>query len=294
MRKLRIFKEVADQGNISKAAQKLHIAQPAVSLAIKELEADYGCVLFERLSRRLYITEKGKTLLIDVNRIIEDYDLMEAHLRQSVPASILRIGMGVASSYGRFIETMQWIKQTHPDWDVRVSIHITPVIQQMLIDHEIDVGIIEGQANSSQLVSKPLYAEEIVLLGSRDCELSSIRVDELPSLSMILRETESMSRIILDEMMAQHGIRLNVSWSSSSIEIILRAVAAGLGYTLLPIGIAREEIKRGDLKIIGLEGIQLRRSVSQVLHRDKAMTPPIEAFLKKMEENNSEIGREHV
>ncbi|MGB7594152.1 MAG: LysR family transcriptional regulator [Erysipelotrichaceae bacterium] len=284
MRKLRIFKEVADQGNLSKAAQKLHIAQPAVSLAIKELEAEYGCVLFERLSRRLYITEKGKTLLHDVNRIIEDYDLMEAHLRQSTPASVLRIGVGVASSHGRFIETMQWIKQIHPDWDVRVSIHITPVIQRMLIDHEIDVGIIEGPASSSQLISKSLYTEDIVLLGCKDSPLNRLRVDELPSLPMILRETESMSRIILDEMLAQHGIRLNVCWSSSSIEIILRAVQAGLGYTLLPVGIARPYINRGDLKIIALEGIQLRRSVSQVLHRDKAMTPPIEAFLKKMEE----------
>lgn len=284
MRKLRIFKEVADQGNLSKAALKLHIAQPAVSLAIKELEAEYGCVLFERLSRRLYITEKGKTLLFDVNRIIEDYDIMEAHLRQSTTVSVLRIGVGVASSHGRFIETMQWIKQTHPDWDVRVSIHITPVIQQMLIDHEIDVGIIEGPSRSSQLISKPLYTEDIVLLGCMDSPLNQLRVDELPAFPMILRETESMSRILLDEMMAQHGIRLNVQWSSSSIEIILRAVQAGLGYTLLPIGIARPYINRGDLKIIALEGIQLRRSVSQVLHRDKSMTPPIEAFLKKMEE----------
>lgn len=284
MRKLRIFKEVADQGNISKAALKLHIAQPAVSLAIKELEAEYGVVLFERLSRRLYITEKGKELLIDANRIIDDYDKMEAHLRLSTPVNRLRIGVGVASAHGRFIETMKWIKQAHPDWDVRVNIHISPLIQQMLIDNEIDVGIIEGQSNSPQLISYPLYAEDIVLLGSKDSLLDHIHVDDIASLPMILREAQSMSRIMLDEMMAQHGIRLNVLWSSSSIEIIQRAVQANLGYTLLPIGIVTEQIKSGELKVIGLDGIQLRRSVSRVMHCDKGMTPQIEAFLKKMEE----------
>jgi DNA-binding transcriptional LysR family regulator len=289
MRKLRIFKEVADQGNISKAALKLHIAQPAVSLAIKELEAEYGCVLFERLSRRLFITEKGKTLLVDVNRVIEAYDLMEAHLRQSTPVSLLRIGVGVASSYGRFIETMKWIKIAHPDWDVRVSIHISPLIQQMLLDHEIDVGIIEGQSSSSQLISKPLYAEDIVLLGSKDSPLERIDVSELPALPMILRESQSMSRIILDEMMAQHGIRLNVLWASSSIEIIKRAVMENLGYTLLPIGTADSQLKNGELKVIGLGGISLRRSVSSIMHVDKAMTPQIEAFLNKMEETPDDV-----
>jgi DNA-binding transcriptional LysR family regulator len=284
MRKLRIFKEVADSGSISKAAVKLHIAQPAVSLAIKELEVEYGCVFFERLSRRLYITEKGKALLLDVNRIVDAYDIMEAHLREFTQTKVLRIGVGVASSHVRFIETMKWIKEVHPDWDIRVSIHITPLILEMLINNEVDIGIIEGQPNVSQLVATPFFAEDIVLLSGNECRIKRLRIDELPGLPMILRETESMSRRILDEMMAQHGIRLNVRWSSSSIEIIMRAVQENLGYTLLPISIVREQIKRNELKVIELEGIRLGRSVSWVMHRDKVMTPQIDAFLKKMED----------
>ena len=284
MRKLRIFKEVADTKSVSKAALKLHIAQPAVSLAIKELEQEFGCILFERLARRLYITEKGRTLLFDVNRVIEVYDAMLTHMRQSNITHVMRIGIGIASSHGRFIDTMKWIKQIHPDWDVRVNIHISPLIQQMLLNNEIDVGIIEGPSNHLHLISHILYSEDIVLLGSSKSSLTQIRVDELRHLPMILREADSFSRSMIDERMALVGIRLNVLWSSSSIEIIQQAVREDLGYTFLPIGIVREHIENGELKIIKLEGIELRRTVCWVMHRDKVMTPAIEAFLKKMEE----------
>ncbi len=284
MRKLRIFKEVADTGSVSKAALKLHIAQPAVSLVIKELENEYDCVLFERLSRRLYITEKGRSLLVDVNILISSYDTMEAHLRQAKQTLAMHAGVGVASSHGRFIETMKWLKETHPDWDVRVSIQISPLIQRMLLENEIDIGIIEGQSSHPHLISHTLFTEDIVLLGSSNSPLSRIGVSELATLPMILREAESISRSTIDEVMAQHGIRLQVIWSSSSIEIIKRAVQENLGYTLLPYGIAHEQIDRNELKLIQLDGIRLRRTVSWVMHRDKAMTPVIEAFLKKMEE----------
>lgn len=284
MRKLRIFKEVADTGSISKAALKLHIAQPAVSLVIKELEHEFGCILFERLSRRLYITQKGRALLFDVNRVIEVYDEMETHMRQSNVTCAIRIGIGIASSHGRFINTMKWIRQIHPAWDVRVDIHISPVIQQMLLNNEIDVGIIEGQSNHPHLTSRILYSEDVVLLGSPKSPHNHIRMDELGALPMILREADSMSRSLIDEQMALAGIRLNVLWNSSSIEIIQRAVQEDLGYTFLPIGIAREHVMNGELKIIELEGIELRRTVSWVMHRDKVMTPQIEEFLTKMEE----------
>jgi DNA-binding transcriptional LysR family regulator len=288
MRKLRIFKEVADTGSVSKAALQLHIAQPAVSLVIKELEQEYGCILFERLSRRLYITQKGRALLFDVNRVIEVYDAMEMNMRQSNITCEMRIGVGIASSHGHFIDTMKWIKQNHPAWDVRVNIHISPLIQQMLLNNEIDVGIIEGPSNHPHLISGILYSEDVVLLGSAKSISDPIRLDQLSQLPMILREADSMSRSLIDERMALAGIRLHVIWSSSSIEIIRRAVGENLGYTFLPIGIAREYIESGELKIIDIEGIELHRTVCWVMHRDKVMTPPIEAFLKKMEIGTSD------
>lgn len=282
MRKLRIFKEVADTKSVSKAALKLHIAQPAVSLAIKELEQEFGCILFERLARRLFITEKGRSLLFDVNRVIEVYDELQTHIRQSTTTSEMRIGIGIASSHGRFIDAMKWIKQRHPEWDVRVHIAISPLIQQMLLDNEIDVGIIEGSSNHPLLSSHILYSEEVVLLGSAKSPITHIQVAEIRNLPMILRESDSISRSLIDERMALAGIRLNVIWSSSSIEIIQQAVQEDLGYTFLPIGIARERIDNGKLKVILLKGIELHRTVSWVMHRDKGMSSPIETFLEKM------------
>ena len=288
MRKLRIFKEVADSGSVSLAAKRLHMAQPAVSLAIKELEEEYGCALFERLARRFYITQSGRVLLGHVNELVREYNAMEQAMKQPVRDQEMRIGVGVASSHGRFIDAMKWIQKNHPQWHIRVDVHISPVIQKMVLENEADVGIIEGQSTYPQLLTRTLFTEDVVLLGSMASTVESIHVKGLAELPMILREAESSNRAYIDEMMAQKGIHLNVVWSSSSIEIIKRAVSEGLGYTLLPRGVALENIQNGQLKLIRLDGIELKRTVSWVMHRDKAMTLPIETLLKRIEENEDE------
>lgn len=288
MRKLRIFKEVADSGSVSLAAKRLHMAQPAVSLAIKELEEEYGCALFERLARRFYITQSGRVLLGHVNELVREYSAMEQAMKQPVRDQEMRVGVGVASSHGRFIDAMKWIQKNYPQWHIRVDVHISPVIQKMVLENEADVGIIEGQSTYPQLLTRTLFTEDVVLLGSMASTLESVHVKGLAELPMILREAESSNRAYIDEMMAQKGIHLNVVWSSSSIEIIKRAVSEGLGYTLLPRGVALENIQNGQLKLIRLEGIELKRTVSWVMHRDKAMTLPIETLLKRIEENEDE------
>ncbi len=288
MRKLRIFKEVADSGSVSLAAKRLHMAQPAVSLAIKELEEEYGCALFERLARRFYITQSGRVLLGHVNELVREYNAMEQAMKQPVRDQEMRVGVGVASSHGRFIDAMKWIQKNHPQWHIRVDVHISPVIQKMVLENEADVGIIEGQSTYPQLLTRTLFTEDVVLLGSMASTVESIHVKGLAELPMILREAESSNRAYIDEMMAQKGIHLNVVWSSSSIEIIKRAVSEGLGYTLLPRGVALENIQSGQLKLIRLDGIELKRTVSWVMHRDKAMTLPIETLLKRIEENEDE------
>lgn len=288
MRKLRIFKEVADSGSVSLAAKRLHMAQPAVSLAIKELEEEYGCALFERLARRFYITQSGRVLLGHVNELVREYNAMEQAMKQPVRDQEMRVGVGVASSHGRFIDAMKWIQKNHPQWHIRVDVHISPVIQKMVLENEADVGIIEGQSTYPQLLTRTLFTEDVVLLGSMASTVASIHVKGLAELPMILREAESSNRAYIDEMMAQKGIHLNVVWSSSSIEIIKRAVSEGLGYTLLPRGVALENIQNGQLKLIRLDGIELKRTVSWVMHRDKAMTLPIETLLKRIEENEDE------
>lgn len=288
MRKLRIFKEVADAGSVSQAAKRLHMAQPAVSLAIKELEEEYGCALFERLARRFYITQSGRVLLSHVNELVREYNAMEQAMKQPAKEVEIRVGVGVASSFGRFIGAMKWIRENQALWQIRVSVHISPVIQKMVLENEADVGIIEGQSTYPQLLTHTLFTEDVVLLGSMESTLETIHVKDLVELPMILREAESSNRAYIDEMMAQQGIHLNVIWNSSSIEIIKRAVSEGLGYTLLPWGVAKDDIQSGQLKVIKLNGIELKRTVSWVMHRDKAMTLPIETLLKRIEENEDE------
>ena len=288
MRKLRIFKEVADSGSVSQAAKRLNMAQPAVSLAIKELEEEYACALFERLARRFYITQSGRVLLGHVNELIREYGAMEQEMKQPVRNQEIRVGVGVASSHGRFIDAMKWIQETQPQWYIRVNVHISPVIQKMVLENEADVGIIEGQSSYPQLSTHTLFTEDVVLLGKMETDFDQVHVTDLIRLPMILREAESSNRAYIDEMMAQKGIHLNVIWSSSSIEIIKRAVSEGLGYTLLPRGVAKENIQGGQLKVIKLNGIELKRTVSWIMHRDKAMTVPIETLLKRIEENENE------
>ena len=155
-RHLKIFVTVCETGSMTAAASQLFIAQPSISLAISEMEEYYGVKLFDRISRKLYLTENGRRALQYARHIIDLLDEMEQGVRDVDAMGRLKVGTSITIGTYLLPGYIKRLKQQYPALKVEASIANSETIEQQILDNEIDVGIIEGVAHSHFILSESL------------------------------------------------------------------------------------------------------------------------------------------
>lgn len=166
IRHLKIFIEVVDSGKMSTAASRLFISQPTVSQAIRELEEHYGGLLFDRLSKKLYITAKGKRLLSYAREVVKKFDDMEEMMLQDNYVEKIRIG--ATNTVGNCIlsEVVKSFGEMNPNIEIYSYTNNTMDIEEKLLKSELDIGIVEGKVKSPDLISIPEVNDFLVLICS--------------------------------------------------------------------------------------------------------------------------------
>ena len=198
IRHLRIFIEVVDSGKMSTAASRLFISQPTVSQAIKELEEHYGGLLFERLSRKLYITEKGQRLLSYARNVVKQFDDMEEMMIQD--SHVKKIKIGATNTVGNCIlgDVINAFKEINPQTEIYSYVNNTKNIEEKLLRSELDIAIIEGRVKSPDLISIPELNDFLVLICSarhpfakkKIVKLEDLKNESLAVISIRLVEEE--------------------------------------------------------------------------------------------------------
>lgn len=162
IRHLKIFLTVAETGKMSMAAEQLYITQPSVSQAIRELEDHYQVLLFERLSKKLYITEDGKKLYVTAKQLVTQFESLEESMRKENRREKIRIGGTVTLGSGLLSKVVRDLRGERPELDIYSYMNNTQIIEQKLLSMELDVGIVEGRVKSRDLVSIPLIDDMLV------------------------------------------------------------------------------------------------------------------------------------
>lgn len=281
IRHLRVYIRVADLGSMTAASRELFIAQPSVSQTIKELEDYYNLRLFERLSRRLYITEEGKRLLGYARHIVSLFDEMEQEMRQSATNSILKIGATVtvgtcilSTLYERFL-----VK--HPSVDIESIVDNTTVIEAKVLTSEIDFGLVEGPIHSKDILSQPFMDDELILIcGNKHpySERRSVNLEELTDVELILRESGSGTRELFENTMRANGLDMNIKWVSNNSETIKNAVIANMGVSIISKMIIEDELKDGKLLHVPIDDVEFKRKFHIIYHKNKYISKSIQDF----------------
>lgn len=272
IRHLKIFITVADCGKMSEAAERLFISQPSVSQAIREIEDYYGVKLFERLSKKLYITENGELLLKYARHIVQSFDEMEADLKNAGQNICLRVGATVTVGTCMLDKIIAKYEKENSDISTKIVVNNTNVIEKMIVHSELDIGIVEGKVDNKDLVKIPIYNDELVLVSGKNHDFyykDEISIDELAGQNMISREEGSGARESFDEILDEHNIEVNLKWSSTNTEAIKNAVIGGQGLAVLSTLIIEDEIKNGTLHIVPIKGIDISREICVVYHKNK-------------------------
>jgi len=291
LRDLTIFTEVAKTLSMSESADNLGCAQPTVSQVIASIEREYGVRLFERLSRRLYLTDDGIYLASYAQSILALYDEVDANLGSYALPVVLRVGATITVGSSIMGELVSHFEKDHPLVSVEVYVDNTETIALMLAESRLDIALVEGVVLHHSLVTEEILADLLVLVAAKDFPIArEVDLSDLEGLPFILREKGSGTRALFVELLEKRGVTIREKWICHSSDAILSAVRSAQGLTVISRRLVEQELVGGVLREVPIRGVSFGRMFSLVYHKDKFFVPPLEQFVKDiklLQENNT-------
>lgn len=283
LRHLRIFVTVYQKESITNAASALHLAQPSVSLAIKELEEYYQIRLFDRIGKKIYITEQGTWFYDYALHIVSLFDEMEEDIQTWNDKGRLKVGSSV--TVGNFIlpKLLAEFREMYPEIDIQMTINNTHTLEKMLMDNRIDLAIVEGKSSYPQIQMEKLMEDPLCFICAKDHPLAgkkAVSLKELENCSMILRESGSAVRETIEESMGYYQINHKVIGESISTQAIIRAVAQNLGISILPYLLVQNDLKQGNIVLLNVPEFCLTRDFSLMYHEKKYLSNAARRFIQ--------------
>ena len=282
LRHFKIFVTVCDAMNMTLAAESLYMSQSAVSQAIAELEKYYDIRLFERLSRKLYLTQAGEKLLGYARHMIRMNADIEKDMKSIHETGLVRLGASVTVGATLLPGLVSAFKRTNPSTNVEVFEDNTEQIQKRLLADKTDIGLVEGEITSPDILSTPFMDDELVLICGNHhwfAGLEAINPHELEKESFIIREYGSGTRKTFEDVMRAHKLSWEVAWTCNNADTIKAAVIAGLGVSVISRRAVEKEAKSGELIIKPVEGVRFLRTFKIAYHKNKYFTAQMKNFI---------------
>ena len=236
LRHLHIFQTVCEENSVTKAAERLFMTQPAVSHAISELEEELNVTLFDRISRRLYLTQAGRILLEKTQVFLEMYDDLEACVKNLESNAPLRIGSTITLANYILPGAMNHFEAAYGYPPAHVFVDNAREIEAKLCAHELDLALLEGVPRGEQLVTIPLESFQLSIVCSPAHPLAgkTIALDALLKERLLLREPGSAVRDTFDSALVLHGAAAVPLWTSANSQALVQAASHNLGLAVLP------------------------------------------------------------
>ena len=283
LRHIRIFVTVCKLGSTTKAGEELFIAQPSISLAISELENYYGIKLFDRIGRRLHITDVGRRFLQYATHINNLFDDMEKEMKNIDGIGVINIGTSITIGNYLLPTLVNEFKDKNSKMEVNVIVDNTDKIEQLILDNEIDIGLIEGIAHNPYIKQIKFRDDELVAICSnkhRFANKKNIKIENLKNESFILREMGSAGREIFDSIMISKEIEIKPVWQSVSTQAIVRAVSEGIGISVLPYLLVKEAISNDEISVFQISEVSFKRSFYIIYHKNKYLTQSMKDLIE--------------
>jgi DNA-binding transcriptional LysR family regulator len=282
IRHLRIFNEVAQSGKMSIAAAKFYVSQPTVSQAIKELEEHYGVLLFERLSKKLHITEKGRQLLSYSMQVVEQFDFLESKMFETTGYEKLKVGSTITVGSCLINDILNSYEELNNEVEVYSYVNNTHNIEEKILNSELDVGLVEGRVKSADLVSIPAVDDYLVLVCSAKhpfAKKKSFTSKDLAGEKFVMREEGSGTRELFENYLEEQDVSIKVSMVANCPTAMVRSVIDNQCLAVLSIRLVDEYVKNGSIVVIKNRDTTWNRSFSIVYHKNKFVSKHMEEFI---------------
>lgn len=292
-RQMQIFESVARLLSFSRAAEELHLTQPAVSMQIRQLEETVGLALLEQVGKKIHLTEAGEEFhhqcRIVARQLRETKEAMES-LRQGVRG---RLDIAIISTAKYFMPMLlARFCKVHPDVQLRLTVGNRERILEQLADNDVDLAIMGRPPSEVSVTSEPFAKNPHVVIAPphhRFQNAKRLSVQRIAEEPLIVREKGSGTRHLLERLFAEHALKLQTRMEMSSNETIKQAVAAGMGISLLSLHTLKLELQTGALVVLPVQGLPVVRDWHLVHLREKRLPPVARAFKSFLQEHANEV-----
>jgi LysR family transcriptional regulator, nitrogen assimilation regulatory protein len=264
VKQLRYFLQVAELGSVTRAAEVLHIAQPALSRQIRSLEEDLDATLLHRSERGITLTEAGECLRESAVELLRHFDRVRSDVRDRSgdPRGELTIALPPSVSALLAFPVIQRFRTSFPNVLLRVFEGSSGVLDawSMVAQGKADLAVVGSSEPLASLDAYPFIEEPMCLIGPAQAGLSldkPLTLEDLVDRPMIMTSRPNVGRMIVDSAMAERNLRLNVALEVNTRHLVLKAVESGLGFTTLPLCSGCELLERGAISMAPIEGMMI-------------------------------------
>jgi molybdate transport repressor ModE-like protein len=290
---LKILHAIANEGSFKKAAEKLYISQPAVSLQVQNLEKQLNTPLFYRDKRKARLTETGQLLIKYCDRILS---LCEETCRALDELQTLKAGgltIGASQTTGTYLmpRLIGIFRQKYPHISIELQVHSTRKVSWGVANGNIDLALVGGEIPQElkQTLEISSYAEDelalILPLSHPFSEYEFIQKEDLYRLRFIVLNPQSTIRNVIDTTLKYHGIDstyLKIEMELNSIEAIKNAVHSGLGGAFVSVSAISKELELGMVHWAKIEGITIKRTLSILLNPKRYYSNATQSFKEEI------------
>ena len=288
LRHIKIFTAVFRCSSVTKAAAELHLAQPSVSLAVKELEEYYGVRLFERIGRSISPTEAGKEFYGYALHIVSLFDEMEKKIRNWDTVGSLRIGASITIGTRILPVLLKEFRKEYPELRTEAFVGRSQAIEQRILDNAADIGLIENQPGNPDLCAIPFMQDELCAVVPPDHPLAGRKkaaaLEELAQYPFLMREKGSGTRALFDEYLERNHIPIHCLIEAPFPEAMKHAVIANHCLAVISVRLIEDEIRKGTIHMLQDPENIWNRTFKLVYHKDKFISESILTLKKLLEQ----------
>lgn len=282
LRQLKVFEAVARHLNYTRAAEELHLTQPAVSMQVKQLEESLEVALFEQLGKRIHLTEAGRELLGYARTITQQLDELEGVLNRMKGLGGGRLRISVATTANYFIPTLLGsFSRRYPDVTVSLDVTNRETLLRQLAENTVDLVVMGQPPAEADVEAQAFMDNPLVVVAPPDHPLAKqkkIPLARIQEETFLVRESGSGTRIAMERFFSERGMRLKTGMEVGSNEAIKQSVQAGLGLGLLSRATIEQELTLKRLVVLDVADFPIMRHWYVVHRKGKRLSAAAEVF----------------
>ncbi|MDK8192334.1 selenium metabolism-associated LysR family transcriptional regulator [Paenibacillus sp. UMB7766-LJ446] len=290
---LHIFYTVAEKGSFSAAAQALHMTQPAVTMQIQSLEDYFGTKLLHRSTKKIELSEAGRTLLPHAKRSVELVRQTDEAMSAFTQMLQGRLQLGASLTIGEYVlpRMLGPFARQYPDISIVMKVMNTTQIMDDILKHQLNFGLIEAPVHHPDMIVEPVMQDELKLVvpaGHALADRGEVELEDVLSYAFVLREKGSGTRQVMEDQLQKRNIDpqdMNVVMELGSTGAVKSAVEAGVGITMLSPSSVQHELALGLVHMVDIRGLEFKRQFYAIHLKSSLLPLSAVAFLNYLRQH---------